>query len=163
MAVRHYDVAIALGEVSKIFRHVKCRVSGVEAGDMTRVSLHRVLVSAWASASRWPIILVYLHSGRVHCGPLSVQLSLWNCLYLRDLPLLAAVIMSLQLPASRHVASHLIRCTLGMAWTLASRLRELRKTSELEGAPDLAEWLTESSDPGWVGRGDTGSGGILGI
>lgn len=147
MAVRHYDVAIALGEVSEIFQHVKCSVSGLGAGDMTRVSLHRALVSARASASRWPIVLVYLHSGRVHCGPLSVQLSLWNCLYLRDLPLLAAVITSLQLPASRHAASRIIRCTLGMAWTLASCLGELRKTSELEGAQDLAERLTESSEP----------------
>lgn len=44
-------MAIALAKVSKILQHVKCRVRGVEAGDRTRVSLHRALVSALGSAS----------------------------------------------------------------------------------------------------------------
>ena len=60
MAVICDSVAIALREVSKILQHVKCKVIGVEAGEMTRVSLHRELVSAQGSTSRLPTRLCHI-------------------------------------------------------------------------------------------------------
>lgn len=113
---------------------------------MTKVSLHRVLVGARGSASPQPITLVpNLHSARVPCGPLSVQLSLWNCLYLRELA--PASCCGRVSPVTGQTACGLSPYSLhprdgSDLSKLSQRARLLRETSELEGAQDLAERLT---------------------